>query len=84
MTALAQLGRFGFFLYAVGLASTRNPPPLARAVEESYRIGVRSLPILVVISAFVGTNLAVQGFNAFAPARRPVDGRHVRRAGRRA
>ena len=37
----------------------------ARAFEEAYRIGVQSLPILIIVNIFVGTNLAVQGNNAF-------------------
>ena len=36
-------------------------------VEEAYRIGVKSLPVLLVISIFVGTNLALQGYHAFVP-----------------
>ena len=36
-------------------------------MQEAYRIGLKSLPILMIIAAFVGTNLALQGFNAFRP-----------------
>ncbi len=35
--------------------------------EEAFRIGVKSLPVLLTISVFVGTNLAIQGYNAFVP-----------------
>lgn len=45
----------------------QNRPPIARSIEEAYKIGVFSLPILLIISAFVGTNLALQGYNAFVP-----------------
>ena len=48
-------------------AASRYPPPLQRALEEAYRIGVRSLPILLVIAGFVGTNLSLQGYYAFKP-----------------
>jgi len=51
---------------AVARALARTPP-WARVLEEGYRIGVRSLPVLLVISVFVGTNLALQGYSAFAP-----------------
>lgn len=64
---LASVGRFAYFVAQVARSTARNPPPLRRALEEAYGIGVRSLPILLIISAFVGTNLAVQGYNAFAP-----------------
>ncbi|MEZ4323206.1 MAG: ABC transporter permease [Myxococcota bacterium] len=67
ITALARIGDFGSFVTSVGRASVRNPPPVSRAIEEAYQIGFRSLPILLIISAFVGTNLALQGYNAFAP-----------------
>ena len=67
MTAfLAKLGSFGLFVSSVARASVSNPPPVTRTVEEAYRIGVQSLPILLIVSVFVGTNLAVQGSNAFA------------------
>jgi phospholipid/cholesterol/gamma-HCH transport system permease protein len=36
-------------------------------MREAYGIGIKSLPILLIIAGFVGTNLALQGFNAFRP-----------------
>jgi phospholipid/cholesterol/gamma-HCH transport system permease protein len=36
-------------------------------MKEAYSIGVRSLPILIVIAIFVGTNLTLQGYYAFQP-----------------
>jgi len=36
-------------------------------MEEAYRIGVQSLPVLLTISVFVGTNLSLQGYHAFTP-----------------
>ncbi|MCB9681343.1 MAG: ABC transporter permease [Alphaproteobacteria bacterium] len=67
MNALATFGRFGWFVADVVAASLRHPLPWRRTIEEAWRIGVRSLPILVTISFFVGTNLALQGYAAFAP-----------------
>lgn len=67
MNGIAAVGRFGLFVTRVARASATNPLPVVRSIEEAYRIGVRSLPILLVISVFVGTNLAVQGYNAFHP-----------------
>lgn len=64
---LAALGRFGLFLGRFFVALFTHAPPVQRSIEEAYSIGVRSLPILLVISAFVGTNLALQGYNAFLP-----------------
>jgi phospholipid/cholesterol/gamma-HCH transport system permease protein len=71
MTAIADLfvhlGKFGLFVFYFLRSLTRNPIPVAEVMLESYRIGVRSLAILLVISFFVGTNLAVQGYQAFSP-----------------
>jgi phospholipid/cholesterol/gamma-HCH transport system permease protein len=67
VSPLTWLGRYGLFLARWGrvLFSTRPPP--GRTLEEAYKIGVRSLPVLLVISIFVGTNLCLQGYNAFVP-----------------
>ncbi|MBA2322047.1 MAG: ABC transporter permease [Deltaproteobacteria bacterium] len=64
---LIGLGRFGGFLGTLVVATLTHPPPIRATFEEAYKIGVRSLPILLTISVFVGTNLSVQGYNAFAP-----------------
>jgi phospholipid/cholesterol/gamma-HCH transport system permease protein len=50
---------------ARGAVGARLPP--GAVVAEAWRIGVLSLPVLVVISLFVGTNLSLQGYSAFAP-----------------
>lgn len=62
---LAQLGSFGLFVAAFARATVTHRPPVERTFEEAYRIGVQSLPILFIVNVFVGTNLAVQGNNAF-------------------
>jgi len=59
------MGRFSWFTVDFLRAAWRRPPPLVRSMEEAYKIGVRSLPILFVIACFVGTNLALQGYLAF-------------------
>lgn len=63
---LATVGRFAQFCAAFARAAARMPPP-GRTMEEAYRIGVQSLPVLLTISVFVGTNLALQGYAAFTP-----------------
>jgi phospholipid/cholesterol/gamma-HCH transport system permease protein len=79
---IASVGRFGFFVLSFASASVRNAPPWGRIVEEAYKIGVFSLPILLIISTFVGTNLALQGYNAFAPlGGQSLVGMFVARAG---
>lgn len=48
-------------------AAVTRRPYLSATLEQAYTIGVRSLPILLIMSVFVGTNLALQGYNAFRP-----------------
>jgi len=62
---LARVGAFGLFVAAFARATVTHRPPVERTFEEAYRIGVQSLPILIIVNIFVGTNLAVQGNNAF-------------------
>ena len=73
MNTIAEIGRFALFVKALVVASLSNPPPISRSLEEAYSIGVRSLPILLIISVFVGTNLSLQGYNAFLP----MGGQHL-------
>lgn len=61
------LGAFALFVLDWLRAVRRHGLPRAQLMEEAWRIGVLSLPILLVISAFVGTNLALQGHHAFQP-----------------
>lgn len=67
MRFVASVGRFGMFVGAFLRALARRPPPQGQVLHEAWRIGVLSLPVLLVIAVFVGTNLALQGYNAFAP-----------------
>ena len=67
MNLLASIGGFTLFCRDFWRASRTRPLPVARCVEEAWRIGVLSLPVLLTISVFVGTNLALQGYHAFTP-----------------
>ena len=62
---VASLGDYGLFLYDFAVAVVRHGVPWREIVAQAYAIGVRSLPILLVIASFVGTNLALQGHAAF-------------------
>ena len=73
MSSLATIGRFTLFVSAVARSSLTRKPPLIATIRQAYELGVRSLPILLVISGFVGTNLAIQGYSAF----RPLGGQHL-------
>lgn len=67
MNWLLSLGRLGVFIGRVLRSTFSNPLPVRRTFEEAFKIGIKSLPILLIISFFVGTNLALQGYNAFKP-----------------
>ena len=54
-------------LYLHRRVGTAYPETHWRTLEEAYRIGVQSLPVLLTISVFVGTNLSLQGWHAFQP-----------------
>jgi len=64
---LSGIGRYGLFVAAFVQAVAQHGLPKGHTMREAYKIGIQSLPILVIISAFVGTNLALQGYNAFTP-----------------
>lgn len=56
--------RFGGTLIA---ATARHGVPWSQVIAEANRIGVKSLTILIVLNVFIGSNLAIQGYNAFHP-----------------
>ena len=60
-------GAYGLFVAALVGALRRHGVPWGKVLEEAYNIGVRSLSVLLVINIFVGSNLAIQGYNAFLP-----------------
>lgn len=65
MTLLASIGRFGMFAGAVARSTVQHGIPVRQTIREAYRIGIQSLPILLIIAFFVGTNLSLQGYSAF-------------------
>ena len=67
IATLAGLGRYGIWLKELTLAIARHGMPKGQILAEAFKIGIKSLPILLIIAAFVGTNLARQGYNAFKP-----------------
>lgn len=64
---LTRTGDLAWFVYDFVRAALHHRPPPGRAMEEAWRIGFKSLPILLIISGFVGTNLALQGYAAMRP-----------------
>ena len=67
LKAIASVGRFAHFCGQFFREGLSRRPPRGEVLREAFNIGVRSLPILLIISAFVGTNLTLQGHHAFEP-----------------
>ena len=66
-SVLAGIGHYGLWLREFIGATARHGMPKGQMMAEAFKIGIKSLPILLIISGFVGTNLALQGYNAFKP-----------------
>ena len=73
MSALVWIGRFGLYLVHLTVAMVRYGVPMRRVIEEGYRIGIQSLPVLMTINLFVGSILAIQGYISFSP----LGGQHL-------
>ena len=67
VSGLVGIGRYGLWVRDFCRALVIHGPPKGQTIAEAFRIGIKSLPILLIIAAFVGTNLALQGYNAFKP-----------------
>lgn len=62
VSSIRALGRAGLFAMTVLRGSLPNRSLLAELLREIYKIGARSLPIIVVGGAFVGLVLTLQGY----------------------
>lgn len=67
MGIIRSFGAYGLFVVALVRAMWRHGVPWGQVIEEAYSIGIRSLSVLLVINIFVGSNLAILGYNAFLP-----------------
>jgi len=64
---LAETGRIALFSVMVLRRGFAKPPDWRAVLEEMYNVGVRGLPVLIAVAAFIGTNVALQGYHAFKP-----------------
>lgn len=64
-SALAQVGSWGIFSARTMRWALGSPPLVSNVLEEAYRIGVQSLFIVCAIAAFIGGNIALQGYYVF-------------------
>jgi phospholipid/cholesterol/gamma-HCH transport system permease protein len=65
VTPFIELGRLAIFTGRVLRRLCSTPPVLGNLLEESYRVGVQSLFIVCAVAAFIGSNIALQGYFAF-------------------
>ncbi|MDG1480449.1 MAG: ABC transporter permease [Myxococcota bacterium] len=64
---VAAFGAYALFLHDLIRATIRYGVSWDEVLSEGYQIGVKSLSILLIINVFVGSNLAIQGYNAMQP-----------------
>jgi phospholipid/cholesterol/gamma-HCH transport system permease protein len=64
---IAAFGAYALFLHDLIRATIRYGVSWDEVLSEGYQIGVKSLSILLIINVFVGSNLAIQGYNAMQP-----------------
>lgn len=62
---LATVGGYAGFTWDCAAATLRHGLRAETTLREAYAIGVRSLPVLITMAVFVGTNLSIQGHAAF-------------------
>jgi len=63
---LRAAGQYGYFVWDCFRFSLRYGTRWDRVLLETYRVGILAFPILAVMCVFVGTNIAIQGYTAFA------------------
>ncbi len=59
------MGTLGFFTLRMFRTLLSSRPDLFLIIENMYKIGVETLPVLVSVCIFVGTNLALVGYHIF-------------------
>ncbi|MBF2052316.1 MAG: ABC transporter permease [Candidatus Sericytochromatia bacterium] len=62
---ISSLGKLGFFSLRMFRTLFTTAPQPRLILDNLYRIGVETLPVLIAVCVFVGTNLALLGFHIF-------------------
>ncbi len=63
---LFGLGKLGFFTIRMFKTLLSSWPEPRLIIENMYKIGVETVPVLVAVCIFVGTNLALVGYQIFS------------------
>lgn len=64
-TLLREIGRIGYFAWDTVRWIFIARPNFQLFVEETHRVGIRSLPIVGAVAFFIGSNIAIQGYSLF-------------------
>jgi len=62
---VSGLGQLGFFSVRIFTTLFRSVPEARLVLEQMYKIGVETLPVLIAVCTFVGTNIALVGYHIF-------------------
>jgi phospholipid/cholesterol/gamma-HCH transport system permease protein len=62
---LAELGKMTNFVMKIIHVLFTTKLPLKVVLEQMYLIGVKTLPVLAAVCIFVGSNVAIVGYNIF-------------------
>lgn len=62
---LATLGKMNIFVTKMLRVLLTTKLPLNVVLEQMYLIGVKTLPVLAAVCIFVGSNVAIVGYNIF-------------------
>lgn len=66
VSGVTKVGAYAYFAADCVRSAYTHGVPWSRVVDESYKVGVRSFPVLFTMALFVGSNLAIQGHAAFS------------------
>lgn len=62
---ITGLGELGFFTLRMFRTLFAGPPDAALVRDNMYKIGVETLPVLLAVCVFIGTNTALLGYHIF-------------------
>ncbi|PKL76946.1 MAG: hypothetical protein CVV27_07675 [Candidatus Melainabacteria bacterium HGW-Melainabacteria-1] len=62
---ISGIGNLGFFALRIFRTLLTSMPDFRLVLEQMYKIGVETVPVLVAVCIFVGTNLSLLGFHIF-------------------
>jgi phospholipid/cholesterol/gamma-HCH transport system permease protein len=63
---IAEIGRIALFLLTALRQVFTRRPVYEETLRQAWFVGVETMPMVIVIATFIGTNLALQGYHAFA------------------